>query len=194
MTQPPLSPPVQRTLAVALLVAIAAVLYYAIAQPLVDTYTADRAAIAEHREVLLRYQRAAQTLPARQQELASLKQELATANGFLDGASDTLIAAQIQNRVKSLTIAAKTELKSSQVLPTEATGKLKRIAVRNQVSAATAGLLAIFHDLEAQSPSLFLDNVTLQVRAAALRDRNSPGNDDNIDVQFDVYGYSHVSG
>jgi hypothetical protein len=32
------------------------------------------------------------------------------------------------------------------------------------------------------------------VRPLTLRDRNSPGNGDTIDVQFDVYGYSRVSG
>jgi hypothetical protein len=133
-------------------------------------------------------------LPARQIELAALKQGQAKADGFLEGSSDTLIAAQIQNRVKTLANAAKTELKSSQVLPAAPDGKLKRIAIRGQISATTAGLLAIFHDLEAQSPSLFLDNVTLQVRPLTLRDRDNPGNGDTIDVQFDVYGYSHVSG
>lgn len=191
---PPLSPPFQRALAVAILVAIVAVIYFALVQPLIDTYAADNVAIAQQQEVLLRYQRAAQELPVRQKELAALKQDQAKADGFLEGSSDTLIAAQIQNRVKTLANAAKTELKSSQVLPAAPDGKLKRIAIRGQISATTAGLLTIFHDLEAQSPSLFLDNVTLQARPLTLRDRDNPGNGNTIDVQFDVYGYSHVSG
>lgn len=189
-----LSPPFQRALAVAILIAILAVIYYGVVQPLIDTRTADRAAIAERREVLLRYQRAGQALPARQQQLAALKQAQSKADGFLEGTSDTLIAAQIQNRVKSLADGAKTELKSSQVLPAEADGKVKRIAIRDQISATTAGLLAIFHDIEAQTPLLFLDNVTLQVRPITLRDRDGPVTGDTIDVQFDVYGYSHGSG
>ena len=191
---PPLSPPFQRALAVAILVAIVAVIYFALVQPLIDTYAADNVAIAQQQEVLLRYQRAAQELPVRQKELAALKQDQAKADGFLEGSSDTLIAAQIQHRVKTLANAAKTELKSSQVLPAAPDGKLKRIAIRGQISATTAGLLTIFHDLEAQSPSLFLDNVTLQARPLTLRDRDNPGNGDTIDVQLDVYGYSHVSG
>jgi hypothetical protein len=189
-----LSPPFQRALAAAILVAIVAVIYGAVVQPLIDTYAADRAAIAQRRDLLLRYQRAAAELPPRQRELATLKQEQGKAEGFLEGASDTLIAAQIQNRVKALANTAKTELKSSQVLPAALDGKLKRIAIRDQISAGTAGLLTIFHDLEAQSPSLFLDNVTLQARPLTLRDRNDPGNGDTIDVQFDVYGYAHVGG
>lgn len=190
---PPLSPPFQRALAVAILVAIIGIIYYAVAQPLIDAYAADRAEIAQQQETLFRYQRAAQEFPARQKELAALKQQQAKADDFLEGASDTLIAAQIQNRVKTLANTAKTELKSSQVLPAESDGKLKRIAIRDQISATTAGLLALFHDLEAQSPSLFLDNVTLQVQPMALRGRSNPGNGDTIDVQFDVYGYSHGS-
>ncbi|HEX4193777.1 MAG TPA: type II secretion system protein GspM [Stellaceae bacterium] len=187
----PLSPPFQRALAIAILVAIVAVLYYAVAQPLIDTYADDRATIAQRQDALLRYQRAAQELPQRQRALTTLQQQQTKTDGFLEGTSDTLIAAQIQNRVKTSANTARAELKSSQVLPAEADGKLKRIAVRNQISADTAGLLAIFHDLEAQSPALFLDNVTLQVRPIALRDRNNPGNGDTIDMQFDVYGYAH---
>ena len=190
----PLSPPFQRAAAVAILVAIVAAIYYAVAQPLIDTHAADNAEIAQQQEALRRYQRAAQEMTARQKELVAVSQEHAKAGGFLEGSSDTLIAAQIQNRVKMLANGAKSEVRSSQVLPTEPDGKLKRIAIREQISATTAGLLAIFHDLEAQSPSLFLDNVTLRVRPLALRDRNKPGNGDNIDAQFDVYGYSHVSG
>jgi hypothetical protein len=191
---PPLSPVVQRAVAVAILVAIVAIIYAAVGQPLIGTYAADRAEIAQQREVLLHYQRTAQALPGRQKELAALQQDQANADGFLEGGvSDTLIAAQIQNRVKTSANAAKTELKSSQVLPAEPDGKLKRIAIRGQISATAGSLLAIFHDLEAQSPSLFLDNVTLQARPVALRDRNDPGNGDTIDVQFDVYGYSHLS-
>ncbi|HWE75573.1 MAG TPA: type II secretion system protein GspM [Stellaceae bacterium] len=189
-----LSPPFQRTLAIAILVVIAAVIYYAVAQPLVDTYAADRATLAQRQDALLRYRRAAQELPLRQRELTALQQQQAAADGFLEGTSDTLIAAQIQNRVKTLANAARAELRSSQVLPAEAAGKLKRIAIRNQISAGTAGLLSIFHDLEAQSPSLFIDNVTLQVRPMALRDRDNPGNGDMIDIQFDVYGYAHGGG
>ena len=189
-----LSPPFQRAFAVAILVAIVAAIYYAVAQPLIGTYAANRTAIAQRREILLRYQHAAQELPARQQALAALKQQQAKTDGYLEGSSDTLIAAQIQNRVKALANSAKTELRSSQVLPAEPAGTVKRIAIRDQLSATTAGLLGIFHDLEAQSPSLFLDNVTLQVRPMTLRDRNNPGDGGTIDVQFDVYGYSHVSG
>lgn len=186
-----LSPPFQRALAIAILVAIVAVLYYAVAQPLIDTSADDRATIAERQDALRRYQHAAQELPLRQRALTTLRQQQTNADGFLEGTSDTLIAAQIQNRVKTLANTARAELKSSQVLPAEADGKLKRIAIRNQISADTAGLLTIFHDLEAQSPSLFLDNVTLQVRPIALRDRDNPGNGDTIDMQFDVYGYAH---
>lgn len=193
-TNPPLSPPVGRALALAILVAIVAGGYAVIVQPLIDGYADNRATIAQLQETLARYQRAASTLPSRQDELASLKQRPAASDGFLQGSSDTLIAAQVQNRVKQAADAAKVALKSSQILPPETDGKLKRIAVRDQMSATTPGLLAIFHDLEAQSPLLFLDNVTLQVRPTALRDRSDPGSGDVIDVQFDVYGYSHGNG
>ncbi|HEY3919305.1 MAG TPA: type II secretion system protein GspM [Stellaceae bacterium] len=191
---PPLSPPFHRALALAILGALLLGCYYAVIQPLIDAYATDRTTVAQLQGVLARYQHAARELPTQQGELAALKQRQENADGFLQGSSDTLIAAQIQNRIKASVDAAKAELKSSQVLPAERDGKLKRIAVRDQVSATTADLLAIFHDLEAQSPLLFLDNVTMQVRLMALRDRNDPGSGEVIDVQFDVYGYTNASG
>jgi hypothetical protein len=189
-----LSPPVRRGLAVAILIVPIAVLYFGVIQPLVDNYFADRQAIAQLKDAVTRYQRAAEELPARQAQLAALTRDQTSAAGFLQGPSDTLIAAQIQNRIKSLSDAAKVDLRSSQVLPSAEEGKLKRIAVREQLTGTIAGILAVFHGLEAAAaPSLFLDNISMRPRPVALR-ANAPAVDEVIDVQFDVYGYTHGAG
>ncbi len=189
-----LSPPVQRGLAVAILIVLIAVLYFGLVQPLADNYFADRQTVAQLKDAGAKYRRAAEELPARQAQLDALARDQASAAGFLQGPSDTLIAAQIQNRIKSLADAAKVDLRSSQVLPGAEEGKLKRIAVREQLTGTIGGILAVFHGLEAPgSPSLFLDNISLRTRLAATR-ANAPAADEIIEVQFDVYGYTHGSG
>ena len=189
-----LSPPVRRGLAVAILLFLIAAVFFGVVQPLADSYLGDRETIAQLKDAIAKYRRAAEELPARQAQLAALGRDPVSAAGFLQGTNDTLIAAQIQNRIKSLSDAAKVDLRTSQVLPSANEGKLKRIAVREQLSGSIVGILAVFHSLEAAgSPSLFIDNVSMRTRPLAVR-ANAPAVEEVIDVQFDVYGYTHGAG
>jgi len=188
-----LSPPVSRALALGILLAGIASLYYGIVRPVTDNYAASQASIEQLQDALLRYQRAARDLGPRQAELAALKQRQSSQDGFLQGANDTLVAAQIQNKIKALADATKGELRSTQVLPAQDEGKLRRITVRGQMSTSLAGALRVFHGLEAGAPLLFIDNLDLRARPAQLRDRSASINTDVIDLQFDVYGYTHAS-
>ena len=189
-----LSPPVRRGLAVAILIGLIAGIYLGVVQPLADSYLADRETIAQLKDGVAKYRRAAEELPVRQAQLAALAHDPASAAGFLQGTNDTLMATQIQNRIKSLSDAAKVDLRTSQVLPSSNEGNLKRIAVREQLSGSIVGILAVFHDLEAAgAPSLFLDTISMRTRPVAVR-ANAPAADEVIDVQFDVYGYTHGAG
>lgn len=185
-----LSPSVSRSLAIAILIALIASLYFGIVQPLADTYLGNQQRIAQLQDAVAKYRNAAKELPALQAQLAALNRDESSAAGFLRGPNETLIAADIQNRVKSLADAAKLDLRTSQVLPGEAEGKLKRIAVREQLAGTIGGILTVFHDIEAgASPLLFIDNVTMRARPIAAR-ANTPARAETIDVQFDVYGYA----
>lgn len=189
-----LSPPVRRALAVTILIVLVAALFFGVVQPLADSYLSDHQRITQLKDAVAKYQRAAEELPARQAQLDALARDQASATGFLQGPSDTLIAAQIQNRIKSLADSAKVELRSSQVLPGAEEGKLKRIAVREQLTGTISGILSVFHGLEAtSSPSLFLDNISMRTRPIVTR-ANAPAADEILEVQFDVYGYTHGSG
>jgi len=187
-----LSPPVSRLLACAILVGAIAGLYYGIVRPLVDNYAATRASVEQLQDALLRYQRAARDLAPRQAELAALKQRQSAQDGFLQGANDTLVAAQIQNRIKALSDATKGDLRSTQVLPAQDEGKLRRITVRGQMSTTLSAVLRVFHGLESAYPLLFIDNVDLRARPTQLRDRGAVASADVIDLQFDVYGYTRA--
>lgn len=185
-----LSPPISRALALAILFCLIAIFYLGVAQPLIDSYAAARGSVSELQDMLERYRRAARDLAPRQAELAALKQHQSAQEGFLQGSNDTLLAVQIQNRIKALADANRAELRSSQVLPPQNEGKLRRISVRGQVSTSLAGALHLFYGLESAMPLLFIDNVDLRARPANLRDRNNTDVSDIVDLQFDVYGYA----
>lgn len=189
-----LSSGVSRAAALAILVALVAVLYLGIAMPIVDAYQSIGADTAQLHEQLQRYQRAGSDRAQRQAELAALAQRSSAADGFLQGANDTLVAVQLQNRIKSLAEAAHAELRSTQVLPAQDEGALRRISVRGQIATNIAGALQIFHGLEAQYPLLFIDNLDMRARQGNVREIRGRGGDtgesDALDLQFDIYGYT----
>ncbi|HEX4193871.1 MAG TPA: type II secretion system protein GspM [Stellaceae bacterium] len=189
-----LSSGVSRAAALAILVALVAVLYLGIAMPIVDAYQSIGADTAQLQEQLQRYQRAGSDRAQRQAELAALAQRSSAADGFLQGANDTLVAVQLQNRIKSLAEAAHAELRSTQVLPAQDEGALRRISVRGQIATNIAGALQIFHGLEAQYPLLFIDNLDMRARQGNVREIRGRGGDtgesDALDLQFDIYGYT----
>ncbi len=189
------SPPISRALAFALLLAVIGGFYYLVAEPILDSYASTQASIDQLQDTLMRYQRAARELKPRHAELAALKQRQSAQDGFLQGSNDTLVAAQIQNRIKALADANRGELRSTQVLPAQDEGKLRRITVRGQMTTTLPAALRVFYGLESSAPLLFLDNVDLRARPPQLRDRNATATDsDVVDLQFDVYGYTRAGG
>jgi hypothetical protein len=61
------------------------------------------------------------------------------------------------------------------------------------LSGTIEGALRIIHGIEADTPVLFIDNLDLRTRAGPRRDRSEDADADLIDVQFDVYGFTHAS-
>jgi general secretion pathway protein M len=174
--------------AIAILVVVAVGLYVGLAQPLIDDYGGTADSVDRMSALLERYQRIGQSLPALEAELARVKQQPGTQDGFFQGASDALVAAQLQGRLRIAVDAARGELKSTQVLPTVEEGKMRRIAVRGQMSSGLAAAQHVLYELESASPYLFIDNLNIRARASERRMEGAEA-DPILDVRFDVCGY-----
>jgi general secretion pathway protein M len=185
---PTLSPPLNRALALAILLGLLGAAWYGGAQPLLDGYQTTEDTVDQLRLALARYERAGSDTEQRKAELAALQQRGAAQDGFLQGSNEALIAAEVQNRIKTLAESAKAELRSTQILPPQEEGKFRRISVRAQMSMKLKAAQQVFHGLEASSPVLFLDNVNL--RARPERRREEVVDDPIIEIRFDVYGYT----
>ena len=59
-----LSPPISRALAIAILIALIAALYFGVVQPLVDNYLADRQSIAQLQDAVAKFKDAPKRAPA----------------------------------------------------------------------------------------------------------------------------------
>ena len=183
-------PALSRGLALAILLALAGVVYFGMVDPLLARYRLDRRDIEDLQSAYMRFERIAGERASHQGTLAALERQRSEHEGFLRGTNETLMAAGIQNRIKALVVAAQGELASTQILPSENDGKLKRIGVREQLSIPMIGLAAMVHHLEGTAPYLFLDNVGIRVhpeggrRAAAAAAPSSM-----VEVRFDAYGF-----
>lgn len=184
----PLPPLASRALALLILLAMIAIAYLGVVQPIWDKAVATRQSIEDMQAAIERYRRVAAELPARRTLLAALRQQQAVSEGFLEGPNDALIAAQLQNRVKALVEAAHGELKSTQVLPVQEEGKYRRVTIRAQAALDLPGAQQVLYGVETASPLLFLDNVALRSRSSDRR-RDRVTEDPTLDVRFDVYGY-----
>ena len=184
-----LPPLARRSLALAILLLLVGIVYAATVQPLLEDYRDTTQSIEQMSALLQRYQRVADNLAPLQAELAGVQQRQGAKDGFFTGANDTLVAAQLQGKLRTAVEAARGELKSTQVLPPEDDGKMRRITVRGQMASTLGAVQRVIYELEASSsPYLFVDNLNLRVRAAERR-AEVPDQDPILDVRFDVYGY-----
>jgi len=184
-----LPPLASRPLALAILVLLASAAYFTVAAPLVAADAANRRQIAELRSELVRFERIAGERAGRKAELAALERQRAMQEGFLQGSNDTLIAAEIQNRIKTLVASGQGELASTQILPSATDGKLKRISVRGLIAIPLPGLVRVFHNLESATPFLFVDNVEIRPRLNPRRRGLEAVDAGILEVRFDTYGF-----
>ncbi len=189
-----ISPLLSRILALALLAAVLTGLY-GTAEPLVAEYQAFGTTIAQSRELLQRYQRISNNRGALQEQAKELRRRLKARGGYLPGASDSLAAAKLQNRVKKIILAAGGAIKSTQTLAPSDVKGLRQIDVRVQMSANIVALQKTIHALEADETYLFLDNVDIRrQRTRRRRNRKSPATVSPLTVRFDIYGYRRPEG
>ncbi|HEV7367826.1 type II secretion system protein GspM [Arenibaculum sp.] len=182
-----MSPFYSRALAVALLLALLAAVPVFIVAPLIDTFDRYDERIELARGLLERYEAIAAESDALQERLNKLRLGGASADTYLTGSSEALVAANLQERVQGLCDQKNCALRSTQALPVRSEEGFRRVGLRLVLMADTAGLLRMVHGLESSTPHLFVD--TLEVRGTA--DDLGGDEDDRLglEIRFDVYGF-----
>jgi general secretion pathway protein M len=119
------------------------------------------------------------------------KQQAAAIAGYLEGPSDALAAAQLQDRVRGVVEAAGGELRSTQIMPAEpvdASPGTRRATLRVQLMVAIDGLAEILYDLESGQPYVLIDE--LAVRSQRIRRLSGgPGGPPLLGVSLQLSGF-----
>lgn len=187
-----LSPAMRRIVAVGLLCLAVAVIYAIVLRPFIDLYADQREAISEQRQLLDRYRRYAAARADLGEQLEVLQSDRSAQEGYLQGDSETLVAAQLQNRIRSVVQATGAKLSSTQVLQATDEASFRRITVRVTMTCGIVDLQKIFHQLEGGRPYLFLDNVDVSGEQARRRSGEVAVRED-LNVSFDVYGFMRAA-
>jgi general secretion pathway protein M len=181
-----------RTLAIALLAVALLGGYRLIVAPLLTAYQEGGSSIEQAKTLLQRYRALAEQRPQLAKRLAEQQERAAAAAGYLEGPSDALAAAQLQDRVKSVVETAGGELRSTQILPAQSIeGDLgfRRTAVRVQIIVTIEGLAATLYELETGQPYLLIDDVTVRQERVRRRRRSAPESEPMLDVNLELFGY-----
>lgn len=182
-----LSPTLRRALALTILAVLLFGAYAALVRPALDSYVRDRQIIGEFQIALAHLKSTGRELPALQARVAELHRGGLRQAGYLAGENETLAAAALQERLKSLVLREGGQFKSAQILPVKPADKTRRLTVRGQMVLDLPALQHIVYELEASTPFLFVDN--LDIRAVAPSQKGSTDGDTLLDVHLDLYGF-----
>jgi general secretion pathway protein M len=178
-----------RILALTLLAAALAGGYLLIVVPVLHAYR-DNADAIEQAETLLQRQRA--LAAQRPLLLARIEEEQEHAEavaGYLQGPSDALAAAQLQDRLKAVIETAGGELRSTRILPAEAVEAspgTRRTALQVQMIVTIEGLAEILYGLEAGQPYVLIDELSVRNQ----RERRRRGESEPmLDVNLRLSGF-----
>lgn len=162
-----------------------------IVAPLWSAYREGEQSIEQLQGLLQRYRALAEQRTILAERLAEQERRAASVAGYLEGPSDALAAAQLQDRVKSVVEAAGGELRSTQILPAapvDGDPGFRRTTLRVQFTVTIDGLAAALYELETGQPYLLIEDLTVREQRVRRR-RNQPASEPMLDVSLELFGY-----
>ncbi|MGI4747391.1 MAG: type II secretion system protein GspM [Janthinobacterium lividum] len=149
-----------RALALAIAAVILLLLWEAVGSPLIGWYQDRTQAMADRRALVAHMETLAADLPALRRAAASG----ATRSGpvaLIEGSSDAVAAAALQEKVQQMAAALGATLSSTESLPASQAGAYRRVGVRISVSATFEVMVRLIAAIEQASPSMLIDDLQL---------------------------------
>lgn len=183
---------VSRLAAVGLLVLVLLAGWTFVVAPLVMGYQTTAEQIQRSQTLLERYRLLAAQQPELQRRVDEASQAAGASAGYLEGATEALAAASLQEQVRALVGGAGGELRSTQILPIEAAEEgapARRVGLRLQLGIDLEALQTLLYGLEASEPYLFLEDVTIREQRMRRRRNNADEPPPTLDVGLEIYGF-----
>lgn len=180
-----LTPQRQRTLAVALLVAVVVLVLAVVLGPVVLLHRHYSAAIDDLSDRLERYRRVAAQAPELRRALDVLKEKDGR-RFYLKNTAPNLASAELADLVRSAIENNGGRITTSQNPGPRDEGAFRQLTVNVQFFATTPALAKILQALDTQMPYLIVDNLSIRPLNAFRGFKPAPGQEPENNVQMDV--------
>ena len=156
-----------QVLAVALVVFVICVVWFAVISPLVGWYAQRARFLISRQQTAAHMEAIVASLPGLKRAAAN-KRTGAVVEVLLPGNSDALAAAALQQRVQGLATAASAALSSVEVVPATKVGRYQQIGLRISMEAPYSSLIRLLTMIEQGPPRMFVDDLTIRAPAYDL--------------------------
>ena len=174
-----------RILALGLALLAALAVWLGVVAPVLDWYESRQETLHRQQAIGRRMAALVQTLPRLQADAdAAAARGAARREALLDGATDAVAAAGLQQRLDEMAGRAGLRIGSAEVMPPEPAGAFHAIALRLSISAPWPALVGLLQAIAAAETPLLVENLQIRSLVQNPNDSNSP-----IEVTFSVIGY-----
>lgn len=179
---------VSRLAAIGLLAAvIAAVAVFAV-MPTLQAYDDTEIALARAKEQVIGFERVARGRSAYAARLEELTARESASQVYLQGETDALAAARLQDQVSGVIERHGGTVRSIQSLPGQDDEDFRRVSVRVQFTGTTESLFQAVYSLETARPFVFIDNLDIRNRRSRRR-ANRQSDNPALNVTLDLSGF-----
>lgn len=179
---------VSRLAAIGLLAAvIAAVAVFAV-MPTLQAYDDTEIALARAKEQVIGFERVARGRSAYAARLEELTARESASQVYLQGGTDALAAARLQDQVSGVIERHGGTVRSIQSLPGQDDEDFRRVSVRVQFTGTTESLFQAVYSLETARPFVFIDNLDIRNRRSRRR-ANQQSDNPALNVTLDLSGF-----
>ncbi|MDD4617063.1 MAG: type II secretion system protein GspM [Alphaproteobacteria bacterium] len=180
-----LSKPIQRLVAVGILIAAIGIVNAIIIKPAVSLWQAHRNQMEMRLMRLSRYKNILSSYEALSLLDKELSAKIDSAGILRAGDTPAMIAAEIQSQIRQTVLSAGGTVLSTAELPVEPKGAFSRICVRATAEGDLSSVTGFLSASETDKPALFINN--MRIHAADLI---QPQLKQKLSLEFDVCGYS----
>ncbi len=188
-----LAPVQRRVLALILLLAVIVVVARVLIVPMWNIYSDNRDAIVQMEDSIARYARISAQVGSLRQAVEDLAEADELTRYVLAQESESIAAAALQERVKSIVTTSGGALTSTQVLPAVAEQGFKRVIVNVRMAVSIDALQRVLYELENGLPYLLASDMIILSRNVRKRGRTGQSVD-LLDVRFNLSGYMRDAG
>jgi len=169
-----------KVLALAIAALAIGAFYLVAVAPALAFYDANAIKLQDRQEMIARFEAAKRDLPALRAEAEKLRRQPGGASMLFASATDAVAAADVQSMLKDLVEAGDGKLASTQTLPAETRGALRRVGVRISFSGDLMLVTGVLVGIDAARPVLSVGGLEL---------RNAADDGQTLTVAMDVYGF-----